>query len=142
MLRPHIMSRIFLLVLILFPGVTFADLKIDHTWIQNLPPTVPVRAGYMSISNTGSEAVRILSISSDAFSNVEVHQTIMQDGMMHMEQVPALTIEPNSQLDLKPGGIHLMLMQPLEPTRPGDKIRITFELSDGSQQSPVFTVRK
>ena len=142
MLRPHIMSRIFLLVLILFPGVTFADLKIDHTWIQNLPPTVPVRAGYMSISNTGSEAVRILSVSSDAFSNVEVHQTIMQDGMMHMEQVPALTIEPNSQLDLKPGGIHLMLMQPLEPTRPGDKIRITFELSDGSQQSPVFTVRK
>ena len=142
MLRPHIMSRIFLLVLILFPGVTFADLKIDHTWIQNLPPTVPVRAGYMSISNTGSEAVRILSVSSDAFSNVEVHQTIMQDGMMHMEQVPALTIEPNSQLDLKPGGIHLMLMQPLEPTRPGDKIRITFELSDGSQQSPVFSVRK
>jgi copper(I)-binding protein len=142
MLRPHIMSRIFLLVLILFPGVTFADLKIDHTWIQNLPPTVPVRAGYMSISNTGSEAVSILSVSSDAFSNVEVHQTIMQDGMMHMEQVPALTIEPNSQLDLKPGGIHLMLMQPLEPTRPGDKIRITFELSDGSQQSPVFTVRK
>ncbi len=79
MLRPHIMSRIFLLVLILFPGVTFADLKIDHTWIQNLPPTVPVRAGYMSISNTGSEAVSILSVSSDAFSNVEVHQTIMHD---------------------------------------------------------------
>jgi copper(I)-binding protein len=59
-----------------------------------------------------------------------------------MEQVPALTIEPNSQLALKPGGIHLMLMDPFEPTRPGDKIRITFELSDGSQQSPVFIVRK
>lgn len=136
------MSRIFLLVLILFPGVTFADLKIDHAWIQNLPPTVPVRAGYMRISNTGSEAVSILSVSSDAFAIIEVHETTMKDGLMHMEQVPALTIGPDSQLELAPGGIHLMMMQPLEPTHPGDKIRITIELSDGSQQSPVFSVRK
>jgi hypothetical protein len=136
------MPRLFFILLIIFPVVAQAELEFEDTWIKNLPPTVPVRAGYMRIYNPGSKAVSILSVSSDAFSNVEVHQTIMQDGLMSMEQVPALTIEPNSQLDLKPGGIHLMLMHPFEPTRPGDKIRITFELSDGSQQSPVFTVRK
>jgi copper(I)-binding protein len=136
------MLRLFFLLLIIFPVIVQAELEFEDTWIKNLPPTVPVRAGYMHIYNPGSKAVSILSVSSDAFSNVEVHQTIMQDGMMTMEQVPALTIEPNSQLDLKPGGIHLMLMHPVEPTRPGDEIRITFELSDGSQQSPVFTVRK
>jgi copper(I)-binding protein len=136
------MSRFFLLVLFLFPGATFADLKIDHAWIKNLPPTVPVRAGYMSISNTGSEAVSIFSVSSDAFLNIEVHETINQDGLMRMEHIPALTIGPNSQVDLAPGGIHLMMMHPHDPTNPGDKIHVTFEFSDGSQQSLDFTVRK
>jgi len=135
------MLKLFFILLIIFPVVVLAELEFDDTWIKNLPPTVPVRAGYMRIYNPGSNAVSILSVSSDAFANIEVHQTINQDGLMRMEQVPALTIEPNSQLDLKPGGIHLM-MHPFEPTHPGDKIRITFELSDGSQQSQVFTVRK
>ena len=137
------MSRLFIILLIIFPVAALAELEIDDTWIKNLPPTVPVRAGYMRIYNPGDTAVNILSVSSDAFSNVEVHQTIMEDdGLMRMEQVPALTIEPNSQLELQPGGIHLMMMHPLEPTHPGDKIRVNFELSDGSQQSLVFTVRK
>jgi len=136
------MPRFLFILLIIFPVVAQAELVFEDTWIKNLPSTVPVRAGYMRIHNPGSKAVSILSISSGAFANVEIHQTIMQDGMMSMEQVPALTIAPNSQLALEPGGIHLMLMDPFEPTRPGDKIRITFELSDGSQQSPVFIVRK
>ncbi len=118
-----------------------ADLEISNAWIKNLPPTVPVRAGYMSIYNPGSEAVSILSITSDAFKNIEIHQTIMQDGLMRMEQVSDLTIEPNAQLEFQPGGMHLM-MQPIEPTNPGDKIRITIELSDESRQSLIFTVKK
>jgi hypothetical protein len=137
------MPRIIFILLIIFPTVALAELEFDDTWIKNLPPTIPVRAGYMHVYNPGNKAVSILSVSSDAFSNIEVHQTIIQDdGLMHMEQVPTLTIEPNSRLALKPGGIHLMMMQPFAPTHPGDEIRITFELSDGSRQSLVFTVRK
>lgn len=123
--------------------VTLADLEIDNAWIRNLPPTVPVRAGYMRLFNPGNKAVSIMSVSSDAFAKIEVHQTITQeDGLTRMEQVLALTIESNSHLELKPSGIHLMMMHPFKPTRPGDKILITFELSDGSQQSSDFIVRK
>lgn len=136
------MSRLFLVLLVIFPVVSLADLNIDNAWIKHLPPTVPVRAGYMSIFNPGSEAVSIVSVTSDAFKNIEVHQTIMQDGLMRMEQVPDLTIGPNSQLKLEPGGLHLMMMHPTEPTSPGDKVQITIEMSDGSRQSLIFTVKK
>ena len=63
-------ARISLAMMILFPLASQADLVIDNAWIKNLPPTVPVRAAYMDISNTGQEEVCIVSFSSEKFSNI------------------------------------------------------------------------
>jgi hypothetical protein len=134
-------TRIFLTMMILFPLASQADLVIANAWIKNLPPTVPVRAAYMNMSNTGQEAVCIVSFSSEKFSNIALHETIMNDGMMHMQQVTDLTIAPNQQIILEPGGMHLM-MQANEPTRPGENVQMTIKLSDGSHQSLMMTVKK
>ncbi len=126
----------------MLPAIALAELEINNAWIKNLPATVPLRAGYMSIYNPGSQNISILSISSDKFASVQVHQTIEQDGIMRMEQVPALLIGPGTRLDLEPGGIHLMMMQPLQPTLPGDRIEIRIKLDDGSEQNLIMTVKK
>jgi len=128
------MSRLALILLLIFSPIALAELDVRDPWIKNLPPSVPVRAGYMTIHNPQSEAVSIVSLRSDAFASVEIHQTIEQDGMMRMEQVPSLKIEPNSSLQLAPGGLHLMMMNPSEPTRPGDLLEIVIVLDDGSEQ--------
>jgi hypothetical protein len=65
----------------------------------------------------------------------------MNDGMMHMQQVTDLTIAPNQQIILEPGGMHLM-MHANEPTRPGENVQMTIKLSDGSHQSLMMTVKK
>ena len=129
-----IMSRLALILLLIFSPIALAELDVRDPWIKNLPPSVPVRAGYMTIHNPQSEAVSIVSLRSDAFASVEIHQTIEQDGMMRMEQVPSLKIEPNSSVQLAPGGLHLMMMNPSEPTRPGDLLEIVIVLDDGSEQ--------
>ena len=136
------MPKLFLLLLIIFPLVSMADLEFNNGWIRNLPPTVPVRAGYLEIFNSGNEAVSIKSIQSKSFETIEVHQTIMKDGMMHMQPVPDLSIDPGSTIILRPGGMHLMMMHPVEPTKLGDEIRIDVMLSDDTQQSLIFTVKK
>ncbi len=136
------MARAFLILLIIFPLTTLADLEISKAWIKNLPSTIPVRAGYMTIFNPGNNAIRIMSVASNVFKIIEVHQTFIKDGLMRMEQVSDLTIEPSSRLSLEPGGMHLMMMSPIEPVKLGDNIRVTFELDDGSQQSQIFTVKK
>jgi hypothetical protein len=128
------MSRLALILLLIFSPIALAELDVRDPWIKNLPPSVPVRAGYMTIHNPQSEAVSIVSLRSDAFASVEIHQTIEQDGMMRMEQVPSLKIEPNSSVQLAPGGLHLMMMNPSEPTRPGDLLEIVIVLDDGSEQ--------
>ena len=96
----------------------------------------------MTIHNSQSSALSIVAIRSDAFTRIEIHQTIEQDGMMRMEAVPALKIEPDSSVQLAPGGLHLMMMNPVEPTRPGEVLKITIVLSDGSEQILEMQVKK
>lgn len=136
------MPRLLLILLLTFPGGAFAELDIHNAWIKNLPPAVPVRAGYMTVRNAQTYAVSIIAIRSAAFASVEIHRTIAEDGMMRMEPVPTLVIEPNSTVKLAPGGLHLMMMNPTEPTKPGDLLQIEIELSDGSTQSLNMTVKK
>ena len=131
----------YILPLLLLPSIAWAELQFTETWIKNLPPPVPVRAGYMTIHNPQTAALTIVSLRSDAFANIEIHRTIEQDGMMHMEQIPQLTVEPGSTVHLSPGGLHLMLMRPVEPTKPGDLVEITILLDDGSEQALTLTVK-
>ena len=136
------MSRLLLILLLILPGSAIAELDIYNAWIKNLPPAVPVRAGYMTIRNTQANAVSIIAIRSDAFTSVEIHRTIAEDGMMRMEPVPTLVIEPDSSVQLAPGGLHLMMMNPAEPTKPGDVLQIVIEPDDDSTQSLNMTVKK
>lgn len=136
------MSRLLLILVLVFPGVASAGLDIHNAWIKNLPPAVPVRAGYMTIHNAQANEVSIVAISSDAFASVEIHRSIAEDGMMRMEAVPTLVIEPDSTVQLAPGGLHLMMMNPAEPTKPDDVLQIVIEFDDGSTQSLNMTVKK
>jgi len=130
------------MLLLILPGSAFAELDINDAWIKNLPPMIPVRAGYMTIHNAQTHALSIIAIRCDAFTSVEIHRTIERDGMMRMEPVPSLIIEPDSTVQLAPGGLHLMMMNPTQPTKPGDTLMIVIELDDGSTQSLKLIVKK
>lgn len=136
------MSRILLFLLLIAPGSAIAELDISNAWIKNLPPTIPVRAGYMTIHNAQTHTLSIISIRSDAFASVQIHRSIEKDGMMRMEPVPSLEIKPDSTVQLVPGGLHLMMMKPTQPTNPGDTLTIVIEFDDGSTQSLNMTVKK
>ena len=136
------MSQLLLVLALVFPASAFAELDISDARIKNLPPSVPVRAGYMTIHNLEPSAVTIVSVRSDAFASVEIHQSLMMDGMMHMEPVGELTIDAGTSLQLAPGGFHLMMMQPVEPTQPGDDVEIFLQLDDGTEQGLIMKVIK
>jgi hypothetical protein len=141
-MNEQLVSKILLILVLLFPAGAFAELEISEARIKNLPPTVPVRAGYMTIHNASQTAVSIVAIRSDAFAKVEIHRSVMKDGMMHMDPVDNLQIAPGASLQLAPGGLHLMMMQPVQATQPGDEIEIILQLDDGSEQRLMMKVIK
>ncbi len=136
------MPRFALILLLMAPQVALAEIEFLNPWIKNLPPPVPLRAGYMTIHNARTSAIIIDSIRSEAFTSVEIHRSIEQNGIMSMERVPSLKIEAGASVQLAPGGLHLMMMNPYQPTRPGDFISVTIVLEDGSQHSMEMQVKR
>ena len=138
------LRRLFSILLLILPSLAQADLEFSNAWIRDLPATVPVRAGYMSIENTGDHKRYIISFQSDAFEKIEIHQTIEEDGLMRMQQLDYLLISAGKKLELQPGGIHLMLINPLREIKPGDEINIwvSFEYDYTETKKLTMTVRK
>ena len=88
-------------------------------------------AAYMVIKNTGDEADRMLSVDSDIANAVELHISEMKDDIMTMHQVDGIEVPANSEAELKPGELHVMLIGLKSELNPGDIVKLTlnFEVS-------------
>ena len=52
---------------------------------------------------------------------------------MRMEQVTHIAIEANTSVTLQPGGLHLMLFDPLQPLLVGESVNVSLSFSNGQQ---------
>ncbi|MDJ0832634.1 MAG: copper chaperone PCu(A)C [Gammaproteobacteria bacterium] len=111
-------------------------------WIKQLPPVVPMRAGYMSIENNSEQQLEIIAFQSDAFERVEMHETLMQDGIMKMQEQESFILPARSRVELNPGGKHLMLISPKQAMQLGDDINLVVTFSDNSTQAIQLEVRQ
>ena len=74
---------------------------------------MPMAAGYLEISNRSGEAIRINRVSSPEYGSVEMHETLIEDGVARMREIPILEIAAGDTVVFERGGKHLMLMQPV-----------------------------
>ncbi|MDH5353312.1 MAG: copper chaperone PCu(A)C [Gammaproteobacteria bacterium] len=131
-----------LILLMLALGAEAAPLNITDAWIKNLPPVVPMRAGYMQIENSSDTPYRITGVESEVFTTIDIHESIEKNGMMSMQPISSLVIEAGTTVKLAPGGIHLMMMEPKQVLKPGDRVNISLEYDNGSTQILQMTVRQ
>jgi periplasmic copper chaperone A len=82
-------------------------------------------AAYMEITNEGDDDIVLTGASSDVARTVEIHESSMDDGMMHMEEIPEMVIEPGDTATLEPGGFHVMMMSLERDLEPEDTFDLT-----------------
>ena len=98
-------------------------LEIDRPWSRAVPKGATVAAGYLTITNTGTEPDRLISGSTPVAGKFEVHEmSVDNKGVMRMRPVPAgIMIKPGETVELKPQSFHIMmtgLKQPIEKGKP------------------------
>lgn len=76
------------------------------------PPGMKMSAGYLTLHNNTSAAITITRVSSPQFESVEMHETIIRDGISRMVALGEVTIPAEDSVSFKPGARHLMLMRP------------------------------
>ena len=101
-----------------------------------------MQAGFGRIENNCAVPVTIVAVRSPAYGSVELNESRVVDGVSRMRAVPELRIGPEGAAVLKPGGLHLMLMQPHKALKAGSKVAIECELQDGGVLRGEFVVRK
>lgn len=114
---------------------------VRDAWLRLSPAGMPMLGGFARIENRCRAAASIVTARSPAFASVRLHETRVVDGISRMRPVPALRIPPGARVSLEPGGLHLMLAQPVRMPVAGDAVRVEFELDDGRTVRGVFTVR-
>lgn len=107
------------------------DIHVKNAYVRAVPPNVPNSATFMNIENSSDKAIFLVSASSNIAKNVELHEHIMNNGMMKMQQVKKIEIPAHSTVALKPGGLHVMLLSLNKKLKPQDKVdAMTLNFSD------------
>lgn len=116
--------------------------QLQQGWIRLLPGGMPMHAGFGRIDNRCPQPVTVVGAKSVSYGSVELHESRNIDGVHRMRQLKELRIAPKDAATLKPGGLHLMLMDPPKPVKAGTRIAIVFRLSDGREMLGEFIARK
>lgn len=123
--------------------VTVGTTIIHHPWAR-ASATSQAKAGavYLKLENTTSSDITLTGASTTVSKKAELHTHIMSDnGVMKMRPVEGgVQVPANQSVELKPGGLHIMLMGLTAPLSEGEVFDITLTFSDGSSGTVAVEV--
>jgi len=107
-----------------------SKLYVSDAWVREAPPGASVMAAYMTINNPGKTAANVTAVSGKDFSSIEIHRSIIENGMARMDAADRLEIPANGSFTLEPGGYHLMLFNPQRALAEGDSVKLLLHIDN------------
>lgn len=112
---------------------TAADsVTVESPFVRAVPPGQPNSAAFMALVNASDTEHSVKSATSPVAATVELHTHTNNNGVMEMRQVPQIDVPAKGRTELKPGGLHIMLIGLTQDLKAGEKAAITLTFEDGS----------
>jgi copper(I)-binding protein len=109
------------------------SIKVDHAYTRATVPGQQVAGGFMKIENKGASGDQLLSASSPAAGEVQLHEMAMEGNVMKMRQVKDITVPAGGSVELKPGGLHLMFMNIKAPLAAGESVPVKLKFAKAGE---------
>ena len=120
---------------------TETGLVIEHPWAKVSIPGARMSAAYLEIENNGEGDDRLIAVSVDGVTKVEIHEMRMDGDMMMMQRLPdGLLVPAGGYVSLQPGGYHLMLMGLTQPLVDGTQVKGTLTFAQAGVIEVMFMV--
>ncbi len=121
------------------PGPT---IEIAHPFARATAATAKTGAAYFTIVNTGTSDDRLIAASSPVAEKSEPHSTIDDNGVMRMRPLAGIEVKAGERVELKPGGMHLMLTGLKAPLKLGQSFPLTLTFEKAGAVSVMVAVEK
>lgn len=101
------------------------SIEVTGQWARTSPAATTMGAAYMTLNSDADDELVGASVDTSVAMMTEVHEIVMVDGAMKMQQVSSVPVVAGTATELKPGGYHIMLMQLAKPLRTGESFQVT-----------------
>ena len=106
-------------------------LEVTDSWAPTTPPGAPTAAVYLTIDNGTDDDDRLVSVSTDRCGTIELHATQIDENRimrMRLAEPKLLTIPAGETLEMIPGGLHVMCIEPTSPFTDGEILNLVVSL--------------
>lgn len=101
------------------------SLTVHQPWARATAASAKNGAVYLTINNDGAASRFLTAATTDVADMVQIHDSTEVDGVAQMRMVDAIEIPAGAMVEVKPGGLHLMLIGLKAPLVQGTSFPMT-----------------
>jgi len=115
--------------------------RLEEVWARPAPNVRMAGAVYLTMTNSGGMADRLIGGRTEVADRVELHTHVMDGAVARMRVVAGgVDVPADGEAVLRPGGTHLMLTGLRRALRPGDHFDITLIFERAGARTVSVTV--
>lgn len=118
------------------------QVMVHQPYVRLAPPNAMATGAYMVLKNGGEREVKLVKADNPTSQTTELHTHVNDNGVMRMRQVPDIAIPAKGETALKPGGLHVMMINMKTTLSEGQVVPITLTFDDGSSKQVEAKVVK
>lgn len=118
------------------------DLHIEHPWSREMPPVAPAAAAYFVVENNGKTDDALLSVSTPQAGVAQMHENLVKDGVMKMQEVKRVDIPAGGEMRFEPKGYHVMLLELKSQLKDGERFPLTLNFEKAGSVTVEVAVQK
>ncbi|MFA9273628.1 MAG: copper chaperone PCu(A)C [Candidatus Aquirickettsiella gammari] len=135
----QIITPIFAALSLTISAAAFSQVAVKDPWVRTTVVQQKATGAFMQL--TATQDVKLISATSPAAKNVEIHTMEMDKDVMKMRQIMSLDLPAGKSVELKPGSYHVMLMGLNAPVKEGDIVPLTLTVEGKDKKTQIIEVK-
>lgn len=132
---------LFTVLITLFFTACSKPQRVSPGFVKTPSPGMNMTGGFLKLVNNGTGSIALTQADCDAAGITELHEMIMEGDMMKMRKIDKIEVPPKKSVELKPGGLHLMLLNIKSELTAGTEVNCKLTFSDNKEVHVLLPVK-
>lgn len=112
-----------------------AQVTVTDPWVRGTVVGQMATGAFMKLQS--AKDARLVAAASPVAGVVEIHEMAVENNIMRMRAVTALSLPAGRTVELKPGGYHVMLMDLKQQMKEGEVVPVTLVIEAGGKRETI-----